>query len=640
MPNLVEVYYDQTGTSKSTNEFGMREMQEKAYEKRNAKYLLLKAPPASGKSRALMFIALDKLVNQGIKKVIVAVPERSIGGSFSNTDLKQFGFFANWNVKDKYNLCTTEDNKSKVQAFKEFLDSDEKILICTHATLRFAFDQLNEARFNDTLLAIDEFHHVSADGENRLGEVIRSLMENSNCHIVAMTGSYFRGDSVPVLLPEDEAKFTKVTYNYYEQLNGYEYLKSLGIGYHFYQGRYTSAIDEILDTDKKTILHIPNVNSGESTKDKHREVGTILDIIGRVKEVTDDGVIILKRHTDGKLLKVADLVNDDPKERDKIITYLRNIKSVDDMDLIIALGMAKEGFDWPYCEHALTVGYRSSLTEIIQIIGRATRDSENKTTAQFTNLIAQPDAHNDEVKLSVNNMLKAITSSLLMEQVLAPSFKFKPKFDNDNEPPKKGELKIRGFKKPSSKKVNDIIESDLNDLKAAILQDPQMLQAMPGNIEPEVINEVLIPKIIKVKYPDLDENEVKELSQYVVIDSVVRNATIETNGDKKFIRMADKFINLDELNIDLINSINPFQQAFEILSKQVTTGVLKLIQEAIEGTRIKMDFEEASILWPKIQEFIKEQGREPDLKSTDGKEKRMAECIIYLKEEKRKRANG
>ncbi|MEA1983885.1 MAG: helicase-related protein [Campylobacterota bacterium] len=639
MPNLVEVNYEQTGASKSTNEFGMRDMQEKAYEQRDAKYLLLKAPPASGKSRALMFIALDKLINQGVKKVIVAVPERAIGGSFGSTNLKQFGFFANWDVNEKYNLCTTEDKQSTVEAFKEFLGNNEKVLICTHTTLRLAFDQLNELKFNDTLLAIDEFHHVSSDRDNRLGEVLRTLIEKSSLHIVAMTGSYFRGDSVPVLLPEDEAKFTKVTYNYYEQLNGYEYLKSLGIGYHFYQGRYTTAIKDILDTDKKTILHIPNVNSGESTKDKHREVGTILDIIGRVKEVTDDGVIILKRHTDGKLLKVADLVNDEQSERDKIITYLRNIRSEDDMDLIIALGMAKEGFDWPYCEHALTVGYRSSLTEIIQIIGRATRDSENKTTAQFTNLIAQPDAHNDEVKLSVNNMLKAITSSLLMEQVLAPSFKFKPKFENDKEPPKKGELKIRGFKEPSSKKVKDIVDSDLNDLKASILQDPQMLKAMPGNIEPEVINEVLIPKIIKVKYPDLDETEVKELSQYVVIDSVVRNATIETNGDKKFIRMADKFINLDDLNIDLINSINPFQQAFEILSKQVTTGVLKIIQEAIAATRIKMDFEEASILWPKIQEFIKEHGREPDINSADGKEQRMAECIIYLKEEKRKRAN-
>jgi len=255
MPNLLEETYEQTGKSKSTNELGMRDMQQKAYEAKDAQYLLLKAPPASGKSRALMFIALDKLKNQGIKKVIVAVPERSIGGSFTSTDLKSHGFFASWNVNQKYNLCTTEDNASKVETFKEFLQSDEEILICTHATLRFAFEQLDASKFNDTLVAIDEFHHVSADGENRLGEVLRTLIEKSSAHIVAMTGSYFRGDSVPVLLPEDEAKFVKVTYNYYEQLNGYEYLKSLGIGYHFYQGQYTSALDEVLDTDKKTILH-------------------------------------------------------------------------------------------------------------------------------------------------------------------------------------------------------------------------------------------------------------------------------------------------------------------------------------------------------------------------------------------------
>src|SRR5690606_33105490 len=122
-----------------------------------------------------------------------------------------------------------------------------------------------------------EFHHVSVDGSNRLGEVLRDVMAKSSVHIIAMTGSYFRGDSVPVLLPEIEALFTKVTYNYYEQLNGYDYLKSLGIGYHFYQGKYTSAVHEILDESKKTILHIPNVNSGESTKEKYEEVNHIID---------------------------------------------------------------------------------------------------------------------------------------------------------------------------------------------------------------------------------------------------------------------------------------------------------------------------------------------------------------------------
>lgn len=639
MPDIVNVKYKQTGESTKTNEFGMREMQARAYDSRDAQYLLLKAPPASGKSRALMFLGLDKLHNQGLRKVIVAVPERSIGGSFATTKLKSFGFFADWDPNDKYNLCTpgSDGSKSKVQAFHNFMKSEEQILICTHATLRFACEELEEELFNDTLLAIDEFHHISADVNSRLGELLKLIMNKSKAHIIAMTGSYFRGDSVPILLPDDEAKFTKVTYNYYEQLNGYNYLKSLGIGYHFYQGKYTSAILEILDTDKKTILHIPNVNSGESTKDKHNEVDFILDAIGDVlKQDKSTGVIHVKRFSDGKVLKVADLVEDNPPERDKIVNYLRSIKSLDDMDLIIALGMAKEGFDWPFCEHALTVGYRGSLTEIIQIIGRATRDSKNKIHAQFTNLIAQPDAADDQVKLSVNNMLKAITASLLMEQVLAPNFKFKTKL-SDDDVAKPGEIKIRGLKEPSSKRVKDILESDLNDLKATILQDDTMLKAMPGNIDPEVINKVLIPKIIKVKYPDLSDDELEEVRQHVVVDSVIKTSEIKETADKRFIRMADTFVNIDDLHIDLIDQINPFQKAFEVLSKSVTVKTLKVIQDTIAATRINMDFEEAKILWPKIQEFIKTFNKHPSLSSNNPLEKRMSECVIYLKEEKRKR---
>ena len=641
MPNLVDMNYAQTGESTSTNEFGMREMQERAYEQRDAQYLLLKAPPASGKSRALMFIALDKLINQGVKKAIIAVPEKSIGASFEPTKLTEYGFYADWEPKDKNNLCTPGSESSKVQAFVDFMNSDEKILICTHATLRFAFEAVEESKFNNVLLAIDEFHHVSVDADNRLGELLTSVIENSTAHIVAMTGSYFRGDSVPILLPEAEAKFSKVTYNYYEQLNGYTYLKSLGIGYHFYQGRYTSAINEVLDTDKKTILHIPNVNAGESTKDKYNEVGTILDSIGRViKQDSETGVIFVERKTDGKIIKVADLVDDTPVSREKIVNYLRHIDSVDDMDLIIALGMAKEGFDWPYCEHALTVGYRGSLTEVIQIIGRATRDSENKTHAQFTNLIAQPDATDEVIKISVNNMLKAITVSLLMEQVLAPTFKFKTK-KTESDKPEPGTMKIRGFKEPSSKRVKDIVEQDLDDLKAVILQDPTMTKAMPGNVDPEVINKVLIPKIIKTKYPELSAQELEEIRQHVVVDSVFKNAELKESGGKQFVSMAGKFVNIDDINIDLIDSVNPFQQAFEILSKSVTTHVLKLIQETIEATRIQMSEEEAILLWPKIQAFIKANNKHPDLKSSDPLEVRMAEAIIYLKDLKRKmNANG
>jgi len=96
-------------------------------------------------------------------------------------------------------------------AFLNFLESDEKILVCTHATLRFAFYGLDVEKLDDTLVAIDEFYHFSAGGDNILGQVLKSIMKNSAAHIVAITDSYFRGDNVPVLMPDDEAKFTKVT---------------------------------------------------------------------------------------------------------------------------------------------------------------------------------------------------------------------------------------------------------------------------------------------------------------------------------------------------------------------------------------------------------------------------------------------
>ena len=641
MPNFVDVTYAQTGDSLDTNSLGMRDMQAKAFEAKDAQYLLLKAPPASGKSRALMFLALDKLFNQGLKKVIVAVPERSIGASFATTDLTTHGFFADWEVNHQYNLCTPGGDASKVKTFVKFMeDAGATVLVCTHATLRFAFDAVDESRFNDCVIAIDEFHHVSADAENRLGEVMRSLISNTSAHIIAMTGSYFRGDSVPVLLPDEETKFTKVIYNYYQQLNGYKHLKTLGIGYHFYQRSYLTAIDEVLDTDKKTILHIPNVNSGESTKKKNEEVDKILDIIGEV-EFQDEttGVIYVKRQGDGKVLKVADLVNDNPRDRDKITTYLRDMDSVDDLDLIIALGMAKEGFDWPYCEHALTVGYRGSLTEIIQIIGRATRDSDNKTHSQFTNLIAQPDAKDDFVKLSVNNMLKAISASLLMEQVLAPNFVFKTK-KFDKEENDSGTIKIGGFKEPSTKRVKEIVDSGLNDLKATILQDDQVLKASAGDsVDPEVINKVLIPKIIQKKYPELTAEEIEEIRQHVVVDSAIKNGEVKEVGGKKFVRMAGKFVNIDDLHINMIDKVNPFQKAFEVLSKNVTSSLLRTIQDTINAGRIDISDEEAVILYrEKIPLFMKQHGREPNINSSDPSEKRMAEAIVYLRNKRKEQA--
>ena len=535
---IVDIKYQQTGTATAVNPLGMREMQAMAYEHRNKRFLLIKAPPASGKSRALMFIALDKLQNQGIKKVVVAVPEKSIGRSFKNTNLMNGGFFANWAVPTYFNLTDVKNEQDKKGRFIEFFrQNGAKILVCAHATLRNGMKELEDEAFNDTLLAIDEFHHTSADANSNLGDVVRRVMNNSTGHIVAMTGSYFRGDGVPVLRAEDEARFFPVTYNYYQQLNGYKYLKNLILGYHFYHGSYLDRIGEVLDTTKKTIIHIPSVNARSSTGlGKYTETGEIMKVIGTVESKDYNTGIYHVRTADGRLLKVADLVEDDQKERNMVQGYLQNIKHRDDVDIIIALGTAKEGFDWQWCEMCLTVGVRGSLTEVIQIIGRCTRDCEGKETARFVNLIAMPDAEQAEVKVAVNDFLKAITASLLMEQVMAPSWKFKTIKDEDDG---KGDLThtivVEGLKPLSSEKTKTIVESQLDDLKAAVLQDDMMVKALSGSTTAETITQHIIPKIIRERYPELTDEEIEEVRQRLLLDTIIKgNDIVNEKGEPIF----------------------------------------------------------------------------------------------------------
>lgn len=635
--NIIDVTYEQTGESTKTDEMGMREMQRRAFEKRNSNHLLIKAPPASGKSRALMYIGLDKLVNQGRKKVIVAVPEKSIGSSFASIALSEAGFFADWEVYDRNNLCLgTGDDESKVKSFAGFMKSDDKIIVCTHATLRFAFESedLPNELFNDTVLAIDEFHHVSVSENSRLGELLHRVMNDTNIQIIAMTGSYFRGDAVPILTPEDEAEFDKVTYTYYEQLNGYTYLKTLGIGYHFYTGSYLDdgALEAVLDTTKKTIIHIPNVNSKESTQvGKHEEVTQIFDLIGTwIEQDSKSGIETLET-ADGRRLKVANLVEDETAHRNKLDFYLAEVAQNDiaAVDIIIALGKAKEGFDWPYCEQALTVGYRASLTEIVQIIGRCTRDSYNKTHAQFTNLIVQPNGTNDDIQFSVNNMLKAITASLLMEQVLAPNFTFTPRTSPDQKA-KAGEVFVKGLKKPPTDRVKHILATELEDLTAAILQDTQVQRAAANGHTGDYMKH-LQSKIIRERLPGLSDEEVSVTREYLATNLAFKTAKVTEDGGKKFITLANSFVNLDELSIDLIDSINPFQHAFEVISKRVGVDVFRVIQDTIAGSRIDMSDEDALSLVPHIKAFVvAHNGKYPALNSSDKNEKLLAQAQAYL----------
>lgn len=664
--NFVDIHYIQSGKSSNTDGLGMREMQAKSYKYRDKRFLLIKAPPASGKSRALMFIALDKLQNQGIKRVVVAVPEKSIGRSFRDTYLKKYGFFSDWTVVPYYDLCSTAGNENdKAGTFCEFMhQTSAKILICAHATLRNAMRQLDDSDWNDCLLAIDEFHHTSADVNSGLGDIVRRVMNNSSGHIVAMTGSYFRGDGIPVLRAEDEARFYPVTYNYYQQLNGYKYLKNLVLGYHFYKGVYLDHLMEVLDTHHKTIIHIPAIQSRAATaKGKYAEVAEIMAMIGTEVEHDYNSGIYKLRTEDGRIVKVADLVEDNSKTRDAVYSYLQKMKSADDMDFIIALGTAKEGFDWEWCDTCLTIGVRGSLTEVVQIIGRCTRDSEGKETARFINMIAMPDADQPEVKVAVNDFLKAITASLLMEQVMAPSWHFKT--TKEDEPDEDTDIVhtivVEGLKPLSSAKTQQIVQEQLDDLKASILQDDMIVKAISGTTTAETITQHLIPKVIREKYPDLNDGEVEEIRQRVLLDTIIKGndivdengnpidmTEISTNNDdiesegNRLLKLTNRFINIDKLSINLIDTINPFQRAYEVLSKTVDAPTLKVIQDTIAEQKFDMSIENAITLFKgPLKEWITEHnGAIPSLNDPNLKTRELACALQMMKNLKIRKMMG
>lgn len=679
----VSVDYAANGSSKKSNELGMRVMQERAYDKRGEQYLLIKSPPASGKSRALMFIALDKLNNQDIKQAIVVVPEKSIGSSFNDEPLTKFGFYWDWSVEPKWNLCNAPgEDGGKVNSVKAFLESADKTLVCTHSTFRFAVDRFGVKAFDDRLIAIDEFHHVSHQKDNKLGAHLKAFIARDKVHVVAMTGSYFRGDAEAVLAPEDELKFETVTYTYYEQLNGYEYLKTLDIGYYFYSGSYADSILEVLDPNEKTIIHIPHVMSRESTKDKHKEVDHIIHELGTWQGVDDDTGFHIVQTTDGRTLRIADLVDDDPARRDKVSTALKRSEEKDNrdhVDIIIALGMAKEGFDWIWCEHALTIGYRASLTEIIQIIGRATRDAKGKVRTRFTNLIAEPDASEEAVTDAVNDTLKAIAASLLMEQVLAPRFNFKPKkagtgptdgfdYGEDGYDPKAAnigfceeqgmfEIEINGLVEPKSPEAQRICKEDLNEVITSFVQDKSALERGlfdsaedGGETLPEELTQIRMGKIVKEKFPELDEEDQEAVRQHAIAalnlvqkakEIVNENDDGETAGNTALIDGVRKFaMDVRELDIDLIDRINPFNEAYAILAKSMSEDSLKQVAAVIAAKRVNLTPEEARDLAKRALKFKHERGRLPSLTSPDAWEKRMAEGVAFLAKMKAEAANG
>jgi hypothetical protein len=318
------------------------------------------------------------------------------------------------------------------------------------------------------------------------------------------------------------------------------------------------------------------------------------------------------------------------------------------------------------------VGYRSSLTEVVQIIGRATRDAPGKTRSRFTNLIAEPDASEETVTEAVNDTLKAIAASLLMEQVLAPRFEFRPKnagqqatpglfygesgYDpgrcNVGVNPATGliRLEIKGLAEPKSAEAQRICREDLTELITALVQDKQAIERglFDEELAPEELTQVRLGKIVKEKFPNLDDEDQEAVRQHAIaalnLVQQAKKVLGEAGGDAKNTSLIDgvrRFcLAVTDLDIDMIDRINPFGEAYAILAKSMSEERLKAVAGVIAGRRVSMSLEEARDLAKRALRFKQEKGRLPSLTAADAWEKRMAEGVAFLQRKVKEGGNA
>ena len=194
---------------------------------------------------------------------------------------------------------------------------------------------------------------------------------------------------------------------------------------------------------------------------------------------------------------------------------------------------------------------------------------------------------------------------------------------------------------------------------ATLMANEQTVKEAISETTPsETITQMALPAVIQTLYPDLTEEEQEQIRQGILQSMLITqqgglfegedlppdavidmgdNSGMESSSSvvgKQFLKMGEKFLCIDNLDIDLIDSINPFHGAYEILSKSVTAPMLKTIQEAVSASKSQVSEEEAVILWPKIKQFKKEHGQEPSLNSSDPIEVRYAEALAFIRKMK------
>ena len=219
-----------------------------------------------------------------------------------------------------------------------------------------------------------------------------------------------------------------------------------------------------------------------------------------------------------------------------------------------------------------------------------------------------------------------------------------------NEATGQFQIEIKGLAQPKTKEAERICQEDLNEVIAAFVQDKPSIERglFDEELVPEELTQVRLGKIIRDRYPELDPGDQEAVRQHAIAaltltqqakKIAVDNAEAERGGSTALIDGVRRFaMDVRELDIDLIDRINPFGEAYAILSKAMSAESLQQVQAVIAAKRTALTPEEAKELALRAFRFKKERGKLPALNAADPWERRMAEgaaAFVRFKDEGR-----
>ena len=619
----------------------MRGWQQECFEQiacSKKKNTIINAPTGSGKTLEMCYLSSDFIANKIKHKAIICVPQTIIAGGFQKEYELVFpdGTSREWHIEN--DLCEDlSTEKSKSNRLIEFLseyNSDratDRIILCTHQTLGRVFQRLQEENklslFQNLYLWMDEAHHSmnTENGSNNMGEIVNHFLSHPEKGLIVnlATATLFRGDRQAIIQNGMVDSFLRYNLSYDKYFEGLDYLKSFSFDFLLHKNGWFEPIKELFkDKTGKTIVFIPTPNSRHSTGDKYQEVWEVIWAIAgrRNAKYTEDENGVVTIHKNGKDIVIVDLVDEDKQEAGKRFVLDHPGK----VDVIINIKIFAEGADWPEANREIIVGTKNSLNQLMQMIGRLFRDDKSKAgiPVEIIQVVphVSPKINKDKFKEQLNDYMKAIYASLILEMIINPIT-----------------LSIPLSKEPIERevKVNEIMEYLMETVG-----DSEYINLIEeiGNsfiefrdAHPEIKTKELEEEYGKIVSESLKESGV-ELFNVELTEMIIGSFKRRTTEVNKSLKQVLKGIDVSNIDFDIIKESDPII-GFFLAYTNVGCGIkdLKELRNVIDALH-----ERWMENFNKVKEFVETNGEYPSRLSV-GKEENLS---IWIKTQKETKKEG